>query len=161
MNLRIGHGIDVHKLSSGIPLILGGIKIESKVGIEGHSDGDVIIHALVDAFLGALSLGDIGEFFPSSDNQWKNEDSTLFLVKTFDKIVQHQYKICNIDINVILQEPEIRKHITLMKQKISTILDINLNAISIKATTTDYLGFIGKGCGIAATATVLIAKDEN
>jgi len=161
MNLRIGHGIDVHKLSPGIPLILGGIKIDSTFGIDGHSDGDVVMHALVDAFLGALALGDIGKFFPSNNKIFENHDSSQFLVETFQKIAYHNYKICNIDINIILQKPHISKYIKLMKKKISSILDIHSDKISIKATTTDYLGFVGDSSGIAATATVLILKNEN
>lgn len=161
MNMRIGHGIDVHKLSKGVPLILGGIKIDSALGIEGHSDGDVLMHALVDALLGALSLGDIGQLFPSNDKKFKNYDSSKFLKKVIEKIVSHNYRICNIDINIILQKPHINQYIELMKKKISSILNVQYNQISIKATTTDYLGFVGDSSGIAATATVLISKDEN
>mgnify|MGYP001286970370 FL=1 len=161
MNIRIGHGIDVHQLSKEVPLILGGIKIESTLGIEGHSDGDVVIHALVDALLGALALGDIGQLFPSSDEKFKNYDSTKFLKKVFQEISSYNYNICNIDINIILQKPHINKYIRLMKKKISSILNVQSEQISIKATTTDYLGFVGNSSGIAATATVLILKDEN
>ena len=160
MKMRIGHGVDIHKLSPEIPLILGGINIPSALGSKGHSDGDVVIHSLVDAILGALALGDIGTFFPSDNKKYKNADSKIFLDFAFKKIKEKKYLINNIDINIILESPKINQYIDTMKNNLSKILSINSNDISIKATTADKLGFIGKQKGIMSTSTILIIKDE-
>jgi len=161
MKIRIGHGIDVHKLSPEIPLILGGVNIPSALGSLGHSDGDVVIHSLVDAILGALALGDIGTYFPSNNEKLKNINSKIFLDFAVKKIKEKKYSINNIDINIILESPKINQHIESIKKNLSKMLYINYSDISIKATTTDKLGFIGNKKGIMSTATILIKKNES
>ncbi len=158
MQYRIGNGIDIHQLEEGIPLIIGGVPIPFQKGSKGHSDGDVLFHAIVDAILGSLSLGDIGKYFPSDNSKWKNADSRIFLEHVFKLINEKGYSVENIDATIILQEPIINPHILYMREKIASILSADLDQISVKATTTDKLGFIGKGEGIAATASVLIKK---
>ncbi len=158
MQYRIGNGIDIHQLEEGIPLIIGGVPIPSQKGSKGHSDGDVLFHAIVDAILGSLSLGDIGKYFPSDNSKWKNADSRNFLEHVFKLINEKGYSVENIDATIILQEPILNPHILHMREKIASILSADLDQISVKATTTDKLGFIGKGEGIAATASVLIKK---
>ena len=156
MDIRVGHGIDVHQLAPKLPLILGGIKIDSSVGIKAHSDGDLVIHALVDAILGALALGDIGKFFPSKNKRWANANSNMFLLEAISKLNKHNYKISNVDINILLQKPKLTPYIPKIKKNLSTLLNITRNQLSIKATTTDKLGFIGNIKGIMSTATILI-----
>lgn len=158
MQYRIGNGIDIHQLEEGIPLIIGGVSIPFQKGSKGHSDGDVLFHAIVDAILGSLSLGDIGKYFPSDNSKWKNADSGIFLEHVFKLINGKGYSVENIDATIILQEPILSPHILQMREKIASILSADLDQISVKATTTDKLGFIGKGEGIAATASVLIRK---
>ena len=158
MQYRIGNGIDIHQLEEGIPLIIGGVPIPFQKGSKGHSDGDVLFHAIVDAILGSLSLGDIGKYFPSDNSKWKNADSSIFLQHVFKLINEKGYSVENIDATIILQEPIINPHILQMREKIASILSADLDQISVKATTTDKLGFIGKGDGIAVTASVLIKK---
>jgi len=159
MQFKIGNGIDVHQLKENVPFIIGGIKIESKVGIDGHSDGDILLHAIVDALLGALAIGDIGTFYPSN-SKWKNCNSKIFLIDTLEKLKKENFFISNIDTTIILQKPKINKFIPQIKQNLEQLMSLASNQISIKATTTDYLGFIGKSEGIAAMATVLIYKDS-
>ena len=161
MKLRIGHGVDVHKLSPEIPLILGGVNIPSPLGSLGHSDGDVVIHSLVDAILGALALGDIGTYFPSNNKKFKNINSKFFLDFALKKINEKKYSINNIDINIILESPKINQYIDTIKNNLSKILSIEQSDISIKATTTDELGFVGNKKGIMSTATILIKKNES
>ena len=156
MKNRIGQGFDVHKLKAGVPLIIGGVSIPHSKGSKGHSDGDVLFHAIVDALLGSLALGDIGKHFPSSDIAWKDGNSEIFLDYTFNLINERGYSIHNIDSVIILQEPVLAPYITQMRQNLSKVLSLKMDQISIKATTTDMLGFIGAGDGLAATATVLI-----
>ena len=158
MQYRIGNGIDIHQLEEGIPLIIGGVPISFQKGSKGHSDGDVLFHAIVDAILGSLSLGDIGKYFPSDNSKWKNADSRVFLEHVIKLINEKGYSVENIDATIILQEPIINPHILQMREGIASILSADLDQISVKATTTDKLGFIGKGEGIAATASVLIKK---
>ena len=165
MSFKIGHGIDIHKLSPNIPLILGGLTIPSKAGSQGHSDGDVVIHALVDAILGALALGDIGTFFPSNNKEYKNADSSIFLEFALKKLKEKKYEINNIDINIVLETPKLNQYIIEMKKslcnKINSIQSMRFDMLSIKATTTDKLGFIGSNQGIMSTATILIQKNES
>ena len=161
MIYKIGSGIDIHKLTPGIPLILGGINIPSKLGCEGHSDGDAVIHALVDAILGALSLGDIGTFFPSEDNRFKDADSKVFLNFACKKLKEKNFQISNIDINIILEVPKINQYVQVMKKELATILNIKSDLISIKGKTADKLGFIGSSQGIMTTASILIYKNES
>jgi len=158
MKIRVGHGIDIHQLKDHIPLVLAGIKIDSCVGIDGHSDGDIVIHAVVDAILGALCKGDIGTYFPSSDIKWKNCDSSIFLNHVLKLMSKEDFKISNIDINIILEKPFLNKYILSMRKNLSTIIDIDYNCISIKATTSDKLGYIGKEEGVMSTATILLVK---
>ena len=161
MNLRIGNGIDVHKLSPGEDFLLGGIKIKSSIGILAHSDGDILIHALVDSILGALSLGDIGTHFPSDDLELKDANSTTFLNFSLKKMEKMGYRILNTDLTIILQSPSVKKYNHEIRCNLSKILNISLDQISLKATTTDKLGFIGQKEGIGVLATTLLISDEN
>ena len=160
MNIRVGHGVDIHQLKDNIPLILAGINIKSNFGIVGHSDGDVVIHAVVDSILGALSKGDIGTFFPSSDNRWKNANSSIFLDHIVNLMEKENYKISNIDINIILEKPFLNTYILSMRKNLSSIMNIDYDFISIKATTSDKLGFVGNKEGIMATSTVLLVSSK-
>ena len=160
MNYRIGQGIDVHKLDTGSPLMIGGVSIPSDKGSIGHSDGDVLYHAIVDACLGAMALGDIGQYFPSSDEKWKNMASKHFMLETYMLMKKKGYEICNIDSTIILQSPQINNHIIEMKKNISKIFSNSTNDISIKATTTDTLGFIGSENGIAAMSIIMISNSN-
>ena len=160
MNIRVGHGVDIHQLKDNIPLILAGINIKSNFGIVGHSDGDVVIHAVVDSILGALSKGDIGTFFPSSDNRWKNANSSIFLDHIVNLMEKENYKISNIDINIILEKPFLNNYILSMRKNLSSIMNIDYDFISIKATTSDKLGFVGNKEGIMATSTVLLVSSK-
>jgi 2-C-methyl-D-erythritol 2,4-cyclodiphosphate synthase len=158
MKLRIGSGIDFHQLEKSIPLIIGGVSIPFEKGSKGHSDGDVLFHAVVDAILGALSLGDIGKYFPSNDPRWKDADSRHFLEYVCKLIEKEGYSIENIDATIILEHPVLKPHIINMRNNTAFALSIDLDQVSIKSTTTDKLGFIGKSEGIAATASVLLRK---
>ena len=158
MEYRIGSGIDFHQLKEGIPLIIGGVSIPSNKGSKGHSDGDVLIHAIVDAILGSLSLGDIGKHFPSDSPHWKDTDSIIFLEHAYKLMDEKGYSIENVDATIILQTPAISSYILQMRENIATVLSTDLDQISVKATTTDKLGFIGEGEGIAATVSALIKK---
>ena len=158
MNMKIGHGIDIHQLKKNIPLKLAGIHIESNLGIVGHSDGDAVIHAIVDSILGGLAKGDIGTFFPSNDNKWANCDSLIFLEKTLTIMGEEEYEILNLDVNIVLQTPHINSYIYLMRENLSKIMNLHIDNISIKATTSDKLGFIGASKGIMTTSTILLSK---
>ena len=160
MEIKVGHGIDIHQLKSGELFYLGGVKIESDIGILGHSDGDIVIHSIIDAILGALSKGDIGTFFPSSDPSIKDVSSKVFLKKTLDIMNDNEYKINNIDINIVLQKPHLSSYIYSIRQNLSSLIGVDIETISVKATTTDYLGFIGQGKGIMSTATLLLIKND-
>lgn len=155
MEYRVGNGVDVHPLSEGRKLILGGVHIPHDYGCDGHSDGDVLVHSIIDALLGALSKGDIGDFFPSSDQQWRGANS-LDLLKTIYAKHFANWDISNIDSTIILQTPTIKPYIQKMQENIQTVL--TTDHISIKATTTDYLGFIGQKKGIAVISTCLLRK---
>jgi 2-C-methyl-D-erythritol 2,4-cyclodiphosphate synthase len=160
MSFRIGQGVDTHQLVEGYQLIIGGIAVASEKGSKGHSDGDVLLHAVVDALLGSISMGDIGQHFPSSDNQWKDANSSVFLSHTYSLLTQSGYKIQNIDATITLQEPHINQYIPKMRANIATILQINQDAVSVKATTSDHLGYCGRNEGISATAIALVLKEE-
>jgi 2-C-methyl-D-erythritol 2,4-cyclodiphosphate synthase len=160
MRTRIGIGMDVHPLNKDKPLIVGGVVIPSPFGSQGHSDGDALIHAIVDALLGALGLGDIGSYFPSNDDKWENVSSTLFLKDCVEKIINTGWEIENIDTVVILQNPKISDFIPQIKIKLSQTIHISKNQISVKATTTDHLGFIGKEMGWATQAIALLKKSS-
>ena len=150
--IKTGIGYDVHKLDLDSKLILGGVEIPSEFGSVGYSDGDVLIHAIVDSILGASSLGDIGQLFSTSDSKWKNANSIIFLQLTVEKVQLAGFKINHIDSVIILQEPKLSAYINKMRSNISDIIKIDISQISIKATTTDYMGYIGKGKAIAAQA---------
>ena len=160
MPTRIGNGFDVHQLEAVTPLIIGGVSIPFHKGSKGHSDGDVLYHAIVDALLGSLALGDIGIHFPSDDARWKDADSRKFLEHAFSLIKEKGYSVNNVDSVIILQKPALAPHILGMRKNIAQILSTDLAQISVKATTTDNLGYIGKGEGIAATAVVLISNES-
>lgn len=157
-NFRIGFGVDIHQFKDGNEIVLGGVKIPHNKSILAHSDGDVLIHALCDAMLGAAGLKDIGHYFPDTSSEFKNIDSQILLKRTFDLISKDGYKIGNIDSTICLQKPKIALYIDLMKQNISKILNTDLGNISIKATTTEKLGYIGEEKGLKAYAVVLIYK---
>jgi 2-C-methyl-D-erythritol 2,4-cyclodiphosphate synthase len=158
MNFRIGIGYDVHRLEEGLPFVLGGISIAYSRGPLGHSDGDVLIHAICDALLGALALGDIGTHFPDTDEEFKGIDSKILLEKTVNMIRFQGYEISNLDTTVCLQKPKISQYIPAMIKTLSTVLDIDHHQLSVKATTTEKLGFVGDGKGISAYAVVLLEK---
>ena len=158
MPTRIGNGFDVHQLEAGTPLIIGGVSIPFHKGSKGHSDGDVLYHAIVDALLGSLALGDIGMHFPSDDARWKEANSGKFLDHAFKLVKEKGFIVENIDSIIILQKPALTPHILQMRKNIAQILSMDLNQISVKATTTDKLGYIGKGEGIAASAVVLVSN---
>jgi 2-C-methyl-D-erythritol 2,4-cyclodiphosphate synthase len=157
MNIRIGSGIDFHQLVEGRDLWIGGIKIPHTKGALGHSDADVLLHAICDALLGALSLGDIGTHFPDNDNAYKNIDSKILLKRTYDLITDKGYYIINIDSSLCLEAPKIKPHVQAMQTCIAEILNISVDAISIKATTTEKMGFVGREEGLVAYATCLLA----
>lgn len=154
--MRIGHGYDVHKFCEGRKLILGGIEIEYDLGLLGHSDADVLIHAVCDALLGAAALGDIGKHFPDNDAAYKNIDSTILLKKVVELIKQKGYSIGNIDVTVIAQAPKLAKYIDAMRKKVAECCGIEIEQIGIKATTEEGLGFTGQKLGIAVHSVCII-----
>ena len=156
--VKTGIGYDVHPLAKGEELIIGGVKIDSPEGSVGHSDGDVLLHAIVDALLGAANLGDIGQHFPSSDESWRGKESIHFLEHAISLVREQGFEIDHIDSTVILEEPKIADIIPEMIYKISYTLQIEESAVSIKATTTDKMGFIGRGEGVGAVAVATISK---
>ena len=160
MNFRIGNGIDIHQLIKNKKLILGGIHIPFILGSDGHSDGDALLHALTDSILGALALGDIGDFFPSNNSDLENINSKIFLDFALNKMEKNNFCISNTDITIILQEPPISKYKNKIKNQLSKYLLIDKSNISIKATTTDRLGFIGKSNGICVIVNTLLIKNE-
>ena len=156
--MRIGHGYDVHPLVAGRDLILGGVKIPHSKGLHGHSDADVLIHAICDACLGAAGLGDIGRHFPDTDAQYKNIDSRKLLLKVKEAIAERGWKIANVDSTIVAQVPRVSPYLAQMTVNISTDLGILAETINIKATTTEKLGFAGREEGIAAHAVVLLER---
>lgn len=156
MALRIGFGIDFHQLVEERELWIGGVKLEHSKGALGHSDADVLLHAICDAMLGAACLGDIGLHFPDTSNEFKNIDSKILLQKTYQLIGEAGYKIENIDSTICLEQPKIKPYVPEMQRVIASILSLSENAVSIKATTSEKMGFVGREEGIAAYATVLL-----
>jgi 2-C-methyl-D-erythritol 2,4-cyclodiphosphate synthase len=156
--IRIGQGIDYHQIGEGREFWLGGVKLDHPLGCIGHSDADVLLHAICDALLGALALGDIGIHFPNNDDTFKNIDSKILLQKTFDMVTNKGYKIINIDATICLEEPKIKIYIEPMQKVIAAILNITINDVSIKATTTETMGFIGRKEGVMAQAVALLQK---
>jgi 2-C-methyl-D-erythritol 2,4-cyclodiphosphate synthase len=157
--MRIGHGYDVHKLVEGRKLIIGGVEIEHDKGLLGHSDADVLLHAISDALLGAAAMGDIGKLFPDSDLKYKGANSLTLLRIVGSKLCAEGYKIGNIDATICAERPKLKVHIPLMQQTLADAMGIDEEDVTIKATTTEKLGFTGREEGISAYATVLIEKD--
>ena len=159
MKYRTGIGYDVHQLRDGLPFYLGGVKVEHTKGAVGHSDADVLIHAICDALLGAANLGDIGKHFPDTDMKYKGIDSKILLKETYELVKKKGYVIENIDTVLCLQKPKVAPYLPLMKTTLSNVLGIDEDDISIKATTTEYLGFEGREEGVSVLANVLIKTE--
>ena len=157
---RIGNGFDVHRLVEGRRCIICGVDIPSERGLLGHSDADVALHALTDALLGAVALGDIGRHFPDTDPQWKGADSRRLLRAVVDMLSQRGYVAVNVDITIMAQAPKMAPHIEAMRANVAADLGVDIDCVSVKATTTERLGFTGRGEGIAAQAVALIAKTD-
>ncbi|WP_414529067.1 2-C-methyl-D-erythritol 2,4-cyclodiphosphate synthase [Nodularia chucula] len=160
MNLRIGNGYDIHKLVRDRPLILGGIQIPHELGLLGHSDADVLTHAIMDAMLGALSLGDIGHYFPPTDPQWAGADSLVLLTQVHQLIKNQGWQIGNIDTVVVAERPKLKPHIEKMRDRLATVLELAPNQIGIKATTNEKLGPVGREEGICAYAVILLVASD-
>ena len=158
MDFRIGQGYDVHALAEGLPMVLGGVRIPSRAGFVAHSDGDVAIHALCDALLGALALGDIGHLFPDTDDRWKGVDSTELLAAVLALPEFSGWSIVNADITIALQAPKLAPHIAAMRARLAEVMGISPDRVSVKATTTEHLGFVGRREGCEVWAIVLIAR---
>lgn len=156
--LRVGQGYDVHQLVAGRPLIIGGVHIPYEKGLLGHSDADVLLHAVTDACLGAVGLGDIGSYFPDNDDAYKNADSAVLLKNVWEMIKDKGYQLVNIDATIIAQKPKMAPYIELMKTNIASVLEAEREQINVKATTTEKLGFTGREEGIASLAVVLLEK---
>ena len=156
MNLRIGNGFDVHAFAGGRPLVIGGVTIPHDRGLEGHSDADVLLHAIADAILGALALGDLGKHFPDSDPKWKNADSRRLLREVAGLAIAQRWRIGNVDTTIVAQAPRLAPHVATMRANIAADLGCDVGNVSVKATTTERLGFAGREEGIAALATVLL-----
>lgn len=157
-NLRIGQGIDFHQLAEGLDLWIGGVKIPHTKGAVGHSDADVLLHVICDAMLGAISAGDIGYHFPDTDNSYKGIDSKILLKRTSEIVKKAGYSLVNIDSTICLQLPKLRPHIDEMRKTIADVLEVNIDCVSVKATTTEKMGYVGREEGIEAHAVVLLNK---
>lgn len=158
VNARVGHGFDVHAFCDGDAIVLGGVEIPFHQAFEAHSDGDVLIHALCDALLGACGLGDIGQHFPDSDEQYAGMDSRIFLRKVYQQVSSYEYGLANADITIIAQAPKMMPHLHAMKLNLCDDLGCDLSVLNIKATTTERLGYIGREQGIAVHAVVLLER---
>ena len=158
MNIRVGQGFDVHRWSAGRPLVLGGVTIPYGQGLLGHSDADVLLHAIMDALLGAAGMGDIGQHFPDTDANYQGIDSRKLLKTVHESLTRQRWSVVNVDSTVICQKPKLAPHMPAMKLEISRILEINPDQVNIKATTTEGLGFTGRGEGVAAQAVVLLIQ---
>lgn len=154
--MRIGHGYDVHKLTQGRKLIIGGVDIPYEMGLLGHSDADVLLHAISDALLGAAALGDIGKLFPDTDPQFEGADSLKLLAEVYRNLRLKGYKVINVDATIIAQRPKMRPHIDSMRENIARALETDIDSINVKATTEEGMGFTGDGSGISAHAVCLI-----
>jgi 2-C-methyl-D-erythritol 2,4-cyclodiphosphate synthase len=159
MNIRVGIGYDVHQLADGLKFVLGGVPIAHEKGPVAHSDGDVLIHAICDALLGAANLHDIGTHFPDTSNDYKGVDSKLLLKKTIALLNESGYKVGNIDSTVCLQKPKLKEYIPVMQETLARVINTDVENISVKATTTERLGFVGREEGISAYAVVLLYKE--
>lgn len=156
--IRIGHGFDVHAFGEDRPLMIAGVEVPYHTGFIAHSDGDVALHALTDALLGAVALGDIGKLFPDTDMQYKNADSRGLLIEAYRQVQELGYKVGNVDVTIIAQAPKMRPHIDKMRQVIADDLQCDISQVNVKATTTEKLGFTGRGEGIACEAVALLLK---
>ncbi len=154
--MRIGHGYDTHRLVEDRPLILGGVRIPYEKGLEGHSDADAVIHALCDAILGALCLGDIGNHFPDTDPEFKNVDSRILLKQVVDLMKQKKYQLSNADITILAQAPKMAGHIPAMREILASDLNCSIEDINVKATTSEGMGFVGRGEGISVHSVILL-----
>lgn len=158
---RIGQSYDVHPLTEGRPLILAGVKVPYERGLAGHSDADVVFHAVADALLGALALGDLGNFFPDTDPKWKGVDSSIILREVAQKVTEHGYTLSNVDVTVIAEKPKLAAHMPAMRESLARVLRQPLESVSIKARTHEKLGTLGRGEGIASLAIVLVEGNES
>ena len=156
--IRIGNGYDVHVLTEGRKLVLGGVEIPHTKGVLGHSDGDVLVHAVMDAMLGALALGDIGKHFPDTDMKYENIDSTILLKRVKELIAERGYKIINLDSIIVLQKPKVKPYIEAMRKRIAEVLEIDVEQVSVKATTEEKLGLTGDESGVKSYCVVLLEK---
>lgn len=154
--MRVGSGIDVHAFGPGDSLVLGGVRIPHSHGLIAHSDGDVLLHALVDALLGAAGLGDIGEHFPDGDPRWRNADSRLFVTTTMAMLTRRSWRVVNADLTLLAQQPRLAPWREQIRHSVATLLGVTVADVNLKATTTEHLGFLGRNEGLAAMATVLI-----
>lgn len=159
MNFRIGHGYDVHALGEGLRLVLGGVEIPHTKGCIAHSDGDVLLHAICDALLGAVALGDIGKHFPDTSAEFKGIDSRKLLAKVVELLADKGYKVGNIDSTIAMQRPKLRPYIDTMREQIALTIGIDVDCVSVKATTTEKLGFEGEELGVSATCVALVYKE--
>ena len=159
MEIRIGNGYDVHALAPGLPMWLGGVRIPSETGFVAHSDGDVAIHALCDALLGALALGDIGHLFPDTSDEWKGVDSKRLLALVMARVQEMGFRVENVDVTIALQRPKLAPHITAMRETLAPILGVGPERVSVKATTTERLGFVGRCEGCEVWASALLIKE--
>jgi len=158
MEMRVGHGYDVHQLVEGRPLKIGGVEIPFSKGLSGHSDADVLIHSLVDAILGACGKGDIGVLFPDTDPKWKNADSRVFLEKALEIVGDEDWSIVNVDATIIAEKPKFSPYVKLIKESLARTLLIEVSRINIKATTSEKMGFIGRSEGMACMSVVLLGR---
>lgn len=158
---RIGQGFDVHAFAEGDHLVMGGVRIPHERGLEAHSDGDVLLHALADALLGAVALGDIGHLFPDSEARWRGADSRALLHEVLRQVRARGYRVVNVDATVIAQAPKMAPHLAGMRSNIAQDLQVDLDAVSVKATTTEKLGFTGRGEGIACQAVCLLEREKS
>jgi len=158
LEYRIGQGLDVHAFAEGDHVMLGAVRIPHTQGLVAHSDGDVALHALCDAILGAVALGDIGQHFPPGDERWLDADSSMLLASVNEILRQEGWRVINLDITIACEQPRIAPHVRAMRETIAVVLKVDIDAVSVKATTTEKLGFCGRGEGIAALAVVLVAR---
>ena len=158
MNIRIGNGYDVHALAEGLPLWLGGVQVESPIGCIAHSDGDVAIHALCDALLGALALGDIGKHFPDTSDEFAGIDSKILLKRVMELIRSKGWSVANVDITIAMQRPKLAPYIIPMRECMASVMGIDADCVSVKATTTEKLGFVGRGEGCEVYAVALLKR---
>ena len=158
MDIRIGNGYDVHALAEGLPLWLGGVQVESPIGCIAHSDGDVAIHALCDALLGALALGDIGKHFPDTSDEFAGIDSKILLARVMDLVRSMEWAVGNVDITIAMQKPKLAPYILPMRECLAGVMNVPIDAVSVKATTTEKLGFVGRSEGCEVYAVALLHK---